>query len=254
MEKKIVRVALIAVATIIVLVAAYWVSHAGAVRAQATKHPFTATILDQEFHGPPGSPPTLTLYWTYAVRSDGSWSKFRRVQAPDGTWANVGKFTDFSTKRRVFVDGMTKSVSIRPFGDVTLGRLIAATKACTTASQDAKTTTYLGYSAVETSMNSATPLRDGLLFKSDSLKATDLDCFELEGTRTWTKSDGTVEGRHIVKALTVAEGEPSPALFAIPAGYTQRSLGDILRTFALKYHKPDHPETDALMDRLSGAQ
>jgi hypothetical protein len=81
-----------------------------------------------------------------------------------------------------------------------------------------KTDVYAGYDTFVYTIKSTTP--DGDQQTVTRWLAPALQCRDIQSTLVLTEPSGTVKNFHNY-AVSIVEGEPDPALFAIPDGYTE---------------------------------
>jgi hypothetical protein len=245
MRRRLMRILAIGFAASCIFVVTFLVSRRATLRAQLSVHPFTATMRDIVNNGPAG---THTRYYTIAVRSDGTRVWARRDQAPDGTWNLSRTITDPNTGKRVSIDDLTKSISSIFLGKRVLANLEASLTECRNSLTGIKTSNLLGYAVVEKTYSGIAP--HGNHFTQEVWSAPELGCLALKKTTTWTGAGDAVVSQHTIEAVAVVDGQPTSSLFAVPTNYTERSPGEVLKIFAERFNRPEHPRTESILNRF----
>jgi len=218
----------------------YWVSRAVTVRAERGEWvPFTAAMVERSYSGSSTKPSNIENY-VYARRRDGSWVRDTKRQImPDGGWGDMRVVEDYSSGSRTTVDPGTESLVTYPYSAKSVARLSAAPAACS-ADPNAQHATLLGYDTVIVRRNLAGP--PGEVTKATYWRAPTLNCFALKEVVT-LECETCPPARNTREALLVSEGDPSPTLFEIPAGYVERTPSQVFAEFARRF--PARPQTPA---------
>ncbi len=243
--------ALLMVSAAALFVAAFWVARATMLKSQsAAFRPYIATVAESLYKGA-SDKPFQTTYWVEAMRDDGSEATARRVQAPDHNWYEERTILDLTDGKRISIDPITKSVTTYPLTARATSFYMASRTECARAA-GIQAANILGYNAVEIAFGATQEFgRPGRKVVSHEWEAPALGCLRLDQDVTFLDpQSGAVLGRRTVRVLTVTEGEPSAALFTIPVNYIERSPSEVFSIFDSRFHKPDHPKTDDLLDRV----
>jgi len=168
----------------------------------------------------------------HAVRGDGSSVEVRRIDAPDGTPAEMRIIVDLALLRRFSIDGLTHSVTTYGINPKVAAQ-VAARAQCGQDSS-ALRSSLLGYPVVRDEQQTAVQ-SNGTTGKLESRRAPDLDCLALHETHTLVQTDGQTFVTNIRDVTSIRLGEPDSALFQVPASYTERRPSDVMTEFNRRY-------------------
>ncbi len=211
---------------------------------------FTATVSEE--HYADGSPvPWFTFRDTVAVRKDGSHVNARHVTNPaDGKTVYNLSIVDVPSKRTVFVDSVSKSVSTRFLRqDLPGGYRSKPSSSC--PGQPAGKLLGLDVNLEETHETDENLKRDVRTWAS-----TDLNCFPLRQETHFVGEDGR-EDFAVRSVSLLSIGDPPAWLFAIPTEYVERSPTEMMaeqaRRYPQRFSRPD-PSTHVLDEVYNAAQ
>jgi len=163
--------------------------------------------------------PRLDIY-IYATRRDGAWVRdFKRPIMLNREWGDLRTVIDYSAGTRTGVDPSTESVTTYHYAADEVARESTRPRACS-PDPNAPHATLLGYDTVVVE-STYTSSKSSLVQKVTEWRAPQLNCFALKQTIDHRAGGSRFEITR--EALLVKEGDPSSALFEIPAGYVERS-------------------------------
>jgi hypothetical protein len=243
------------------LITSHVVPELSKAQSQGERLAFTAVIKTTAFD--PNGGEHASEIVVYANRSDGSRAEWTQKFKPPNTgkpYAENRSVLDLVGLRDVGIDPFTESVSSSPIEpsrvlkyrmkpDSTCALPIAEGNRLVI---DPPPVWLQGRPTVHVS--GKTSLRDGSTLTVEEWRAPELECFPIKQTaiRLATK-DGMTYSSRIEKEVTqVTIGDPDPALFAIPAQYTERSPSEIMAEAARRRGKPNcdncNSKTAAMLD------
>lgn len=152
-----------------------------------------------------------------AVRSDGSKVEVRRLTSPAGNVVEQRTISDLAFLRRTTIDGLTQSFTTYKLDPKTT----SPPSSCSNET-GAPHSSLLGYDVVNDKSMLPGPA-DGSSRFVETWRTPTLDCLALDERFTQIAADGTTYVTNIRQVTRVEAGDPDPALFTIPAGYTERS-------------------------------
>lgn len=202
----------------------------GMTQPSETRQAFSATILETRFDS--NHTERYREYQIVAVRSDGSRAHIYRRQTPDGRWVESRTILDLAAGKWYSIDPMTESVVTYPLSSTTTNSQAQADKTCAGLTTSESDQMY-GYDVVR-KLESRTKQDGTIASRTDQWLAPELDCFPLRITRS-AGAGGTPSPYTTREVLFITPGEPAPALFAIPSGYTERSPSQVLAEFHRQY-------------------
>jgi hypothetical protein len=228
-------------------VVSYWASRAVTVRAQRVEWtPFTAAIVERSYSGTSTEPAKIENY-VYARRRDGSWVRDTKRQVmPHGGWGDMRVVEDYARGTRTTVDPGTESLITYPYPPNWVARLSAVPTSCST-DPNAQHETVLGYDTVIVQRNVPGPVGDQR--RATYWRAPALNCFALKEEMI-LRCETCPGARNTREALLVSEGDPSSALFEIPANYVERTPSQVFAEFGRRFPEKgqSNPETDQRLD------
>ena len=233
------RLALLVVATVVVGGIAFLVARRASVHAQTgARKAFTAIYIDSGYK--PDWTLALRQAGIYAVRGDGSTVEAQSEELPNHEWVTVRSVVDLAARKRTSVSPETESISTYALSDAALAHYQRPDTSCS-AQSSAPHATILGYDTVQVHSEITHP--PGIVLKSDRWLAPALDCYPLR-VRSFFGSTGGPPSPNFREVVAVMEGEPSPALFAIPEGYTERSPSEANAEYMKRFPgKTQFPES-----------
>ena len=179
-----------------------------------------------------------------AYKSDGSWATKlqRHVQIP-GRPAESHKIRtimDLSARQRVMVDPFTESKFTMALSDEEVRHLrtkhdCLSTRENQSIELNPHQETILGYRVVK---KIKTTSIDGGLSRYEEWVAPELNCFTLRSIDRDVTDPNAPVIRSQLEAVEITPGEPDGGMFETPAGFTERSPGDIEREFARRKGEP----------------
>lgn len=218
------------------------------VRAQGSDGAaFTAFVVESQYAGTQ-SESQRTENYLEAVRSDGSQAEVWNREWPPQHWTQARIIIDLSKGARITVDPLTQSITTYRIPTGSALPAPAWSRGECVNQPDVQGVTIAGYSVRRVHKDLAGP--PGEHSTLDLLESAALSCFPLQSELTNVSSNGSVEGKIVRQTMFVVKGNPDPALFTIPANYTERSPSQVFAEFRTRY--PGHedlPETDRLLDR-----
>lgn len=212
----------------------------------AADGPFTATIREQAYNRSGGV--VLSQVVVIAVRSDGSRVRLRTLNKPDaGGSASQRWIVDLTRAEEVWVDDLTESTTTVPLRgseiEFRFGR-----SACAGGIAPG-TEMILGYQVVRRVHDIIrSPHR---VLRQERWLAPGLGCLPLKEVLLIGKTDADVYVSKINEVVSVVPGEPAPALFHKPEGYTERSPSARRSEFNRRYPRVSCPACALDNDRRS---
>lgn len=201
------------------------------VQAQvASRKPFTALMAERYYNSSGALVESYTSI--YAIRSDGSSARIWLREDPNGRRAVIKGIEDLASKKRVAVDSMIESITTWPLSDEQVAGLKTADLSCAQAAEGERTT-VLGYDVVKIQEELQAP--SGKLHRDEFWRAPALDCFPMRERLSGGPSGGPVTLSTEREVVYVIPGEPAPALFEIPAGYTEHSPSQAAAEFSRRF-------------------
>jgi len=199
--------------------------------------PFTATLLRYTVNSA-GKKDGAPLRCVTAFRSDGSLVRMAWVFMPDGHMTADRRIFDVATRKETRVFEGTESKNTRPMSDITRHALMSHTQVCSGESgpysfEVVGHARMLGYDVIHLKRDSPLVKGGSEVQHTEKWVAPELDCYSL-----YTKGQGSADHAGIDEVISVVHGEPDPALFEVPATYTERSMVEVAREFARRY--PGH--------------
>ncbi len=202
------------------------------VYSQPSSHAeFTAKVR-VDHHRYPGGEYVKTEEVVKAYRQDGSSVQSRQLQAPDGRAVEQRTVRDLGAGREVVADGLTDSLTTYPLKPAQAAAQREADTSCRSAGGERKT--ILGFEAVLVTQDLPGP--PDSVRRLESWRAPILGCFSLQEAYLMGSPGGaalTVVNES--RVLEVKAGSPDPSLFAIPAGYTERSPSEVVQEYSRRY-------------------
>lgn len=171
------------------------------------------------------------------VRADGSQAvSMTRIATVNNRLLAVDKreVIDTVNARDTNIDVTTKSLSTVPLDQQELSHLKARRTGTCAAAKDGVTiepaAPLFGLSIVKVTTRWKDP--EGAPVIAESWLAPDLNCASLREVISKQESSGKATPMKITEVASLVRGEPDANLFAIPAGYTERTPGQVSKTLA----------------------
>ena len=195
--------------------------------------PFTATRVSRvELKG---AGHASTFVETVAARSDGSWAEWR--QRIDGKPANLRMVADLETGTWTVIDGKTKSITTYERPRWSLERTLDYRRGGCDKPLRGKIIEpwhkvpekTAGYEVEKAVLESELPPGSsfGKKTRIELWRAPALSCAELRVVHSNIGPNGEVLLTDRRELTAITPGEPDPAFFEIPEGYTERSPGEV---------------------------
>ncbi len=195
--------------------------------------PFTATRVSRIELKDAGR--ASTFVETVAARSDGSWAEWR--QRIDGKPANLRLVADLKAGTWTVIDGKTKSITTYERPRWSLERTLGYRRGGCEKPLRGKviepwhkvSEKIAGYevekAVVELELQDGSPF--GEKMRLELWRAPALSCAELRVVQSNIGPSGEVLLTDRRELTAITPGEPDPAFFEIPSGYTERSPGEV---------------------------
>lgn len=213
-------------------------------RAQGERKPFTLTEVTR-YYAPDGKD-TTTETTIFGVRSDGSWFRdfTRQFDSADGKprTVNFRKFADFSRGLRVSLFPALQAVTTTP-----AERQAPPEPACAEGQPDG---TILGQPV---RLVTKVAHMDDRTVERKMWVAPDLGCHILRLQTAVTMSDGRSGGTNSMEVASISPGDPSPAYFLAPRGWTEKPPSEVTAEAAALTNAPPCPNCDATGAMLDNA-
>lgn len=188
--------------------------------------PDAMTITYSQTTGDGVTMPTKTLIAELSIRSNGSTSEVRHIQAPDGRSYEQKVILDVGTQREVVVDSITESVTTYALSVEGLKSLTNAGARCATFA-NAKQEAHLGHRVLTITQ----------MFSDRSIEssfAPDVGCVLMRQVISQKGMDGQYRIVSRKEATALRLGEPNPARFQVPA-WKERSPSAVIAEFERKF-------------------
>jgi hypothetical protein len=190
--------------------------------------PLTIRVSEQFYRYPSGEyVRSEERIWAYGA--DGSLIERRWVKSPAGELLEQRGITNPKAGTRVVLDGLTHSrttYKLSPQEKQSNARLKAT---C----QGPVVGRIIGYEVVQVERTLAGP--PGEDRKLRSWLAPALHCMALKEVFLMAPAGGPLQQVNVREALEVTQEPPDPALFAIPAGYVERTPSEVLEEYGRRY-------------------
>lgn len=196
------------------------IGYLGAPRAigGALPGPFVATSSEVSLRD--DGQPFLAETILHGVRSDGSTVRVRPIAKRDNTGIAIQRsIDDLERGKRIFVDGLTGSITIRDLSPDDI-RFVNNGPNCA-AQPSAETDTILGFEVVKSTMQHK--MAGGKLLRIELWRAPALRCFTLRSRAYTGSSEADLKLQSAKEVTSLKIQEPSADLFAIPADYKERA-------------------------------
>jgi|GEM_PF-5727870 len=231
----------VAVLTITVGSTAWFVGLAQ--EATLTFTPFSAERAILSFSG--NGEYRSTRLQSFAIRSDGSQVLTMTQPDPSGVQRTERTVWDIQTSVRKSADDRTESYVVFPM------RRMAHSfqhRSRTCIDQPLAAERILGYQVVRLEEEFEIPTESGGRFRTVEYQAPGLNCYTLKEEAYQSTGDGPLELFEVKEVVSVVEGEPDPAVFELPRGYTERTPLEVLSEFGRRF--PDQALSAEKLEKL----
>jgi hypothetical protein len=164
-----------------------------------------------------------------AINRNGVQVEIRHPKEDSGT--NLKIIVNPITKTRIVADDITRSVTTTYLSDPSAAKLQQKPTSCT-EDPNPEHSTLLGYDVlkvvdkVPSDSGKMVPIR----IRTESWVSPELDCLALKRSVYVTK-DGPEVLTNLHEITNLVVGDPDPSLFAVPAGYTERSPSAVMSEY-----------------------
>lgn len=173
----------------------------------------------------------------FVLRSDGSEVEPRSVMAPDGKSYDQRIIINVQDSKRIFVDGITRSLTTMVLPDRDVEKYRA--RACDPGSEAG---TILGHRVTKREISAGV---DRML---ETWIAPELGCVVLKQVLKQIDAKGVATPLLVKEAFEVSFGEPDPSLFVLPS-WPERSPSQVAAEFARMFGVRGDPRADEGADR-----
>jgi len=210
--------------------------------AQQQRVPFMATVRETSYM--PSGQVDFSQEVFFAARSDGSTVRGRNLEAPDKRMTGQQRWVfDLAHAEEFSVDGLTESISTVPLLKVA----VEEHKRVPSCPGEAVPSRILGYDVVR----NISAIDPAGRIRKEEIRAPALNCYRLKVTITIGNTDAESYVAKISEVTGISLGEPTPALFVKPAGYTERSPSQRRTEFYRRYPQGGCPSCIVEADKRS---
>ncbi len=233
------------IAAAVVVAGAAWLTSGAAAQTSSRRFtPFTASLNFRHFTG--GMRLAVTMESeTFARKRDGSEIEIWSSASPNGKAGHFTTITDVATGEKIVLESFTKSRMTFHQTAAELREHLRGESCPEGIAQGADRETLLGQEVYK--IHSSREVH-GRTEDDTKWVAPELGCFVLKRTRTLTYAGGSTSET----PASLKIGDPAEALFAIPAGYVERSPSQLAAEWLRLF--PGHPwDTPAHLKDLDRA-